>query len=122
MRVKISYGIDIEEVPQELQKLFSYVCEKTAQTGSQVNLIDRCFSEKDIATPLNLIEKLRVGLAEIDNRLSDIQQIAGGYVNYKENEGAENAGEGRPSVDSTGDDLVSEPSQQPTSNPHRTET
>ena len=122
MRVKISYGVDIEEIPQELQKLFSHVCEKTIQADSQINLIDRCFCEEDVATSLSIIEKLRVRLAEIDNRLADIQLIAGGYVNYKESEGAENAGEGRLSVDPTGDDPVGKPPEQPTSDSHRTET
>ena len=121
MRVRISYGTDIEKVPKELQKLFSFVSEEVYGTSKRTHRIEEFLHEEDIESALNLIEKLRLSLGEIDNRLLDISSIASGFVNYKENEGAENAGEGRPSVDTTGDSPVSAPPQQPTGNPHSAE-
>ena len=122
MRVRISYGTDIEEVPQELEQLFLFVSEKSHNTSKQVRQIEEFLADEDVESALSLIEKLRLSLGEIDNRLIDISSIAAGFVNYKENEGAENAGEGRPSVDTSGNNPVSEPSQQSTGNPHRAET
>ena len=121
MRVRISYGTDIEEVPQELEQLFLFVSEKSHNTLRQVRQIEEFLADEDVESALSLIEKLRLSLGKIDNRLIDISSIAAGFINYKENEGAENAGEGRPSVDTTGDSLVSAPPQQPTGNPHSAE-
>ena len=122
MRVRISYGTDIEDVPQELEQLFMYVSEKTHSVLRQVRQIEEFLADEEIESAVSLMDKLRLGLADIDNRIADTNQIASGYINYKENEGAENAGEGRPSVDTTGNNPVSEPPQQPTGNPHRAET
>ena len=109
MRVRISYGTDIKDVPQELEQLFLFVSKKSHNTSKHVRQIEEFLADEDVESALSLIEKLRLSLGEIDNRLNDISSIAAGFVNYKENEGAENAGEGRPSVDTAGDNLASEP-------------
>ena len=111
MRVRISYGADIKDVPQELEQLFLFVSEKSHGTSRQVRQIEEFLADEDIESALSLIEKLRLSLGEIDNRLNDISNISAGFLNYKENEGEENAGEGRPSVDSAGNNSVSEPPQ-----------
>ena len=121
MRVRISYGTNIEDVPQELEQLFLFVSEKSHNTTRQVRQIEEFLADEDIESALGLIKKLRLSLGEMDARLTDISNIATGFVDYKENEGAENAGEGRPSVDTAGNSLASAPPQQPTGNPHRTE-
>lgn len=122
MRVRISYGTDIENVPRELQKLFSSVSEEVSDTSRKAHRIEEFLHEEDIESVINLIEKLRLNLGEIDARLADISNIASGFVNYKENEGAENAGEGRSSLDTSGDNPAGKSSQQSTGNPHRAET
>tara|TARA_B100000035_G_scaffold301797_1_gene298740 strand:+ start:29 stop:397 length:369 start_codon:yes stop_codon:yes gene_type:complete len=122
VRVRISYGTDIKDVPQELEQLFLFVSKKSHNTSKHVRQIEEFLADEDVESALSLIEKLRLSLGEIDNRLNDISSIAAGFVNYKENEGAENAGEGRPSVDTAGDNPASEPPKQPTGNPHRAET
>ena len=122
MRVRISYGTDIENVPRELQKLFSSVSGEVSDTPRKAHRIEEFLHEEDIESALNLIDKLRLGLGEIDARLADISNIATGFVNYKQNEGVQNAGEGRPSLDTTGNNPVSEPPQQPTGDTHRAET
>ena len=116
MRVRISYGTNIEDVPQELEQLFLFVSEKSHNTSRQVRQIEEFLADEDIDSALNLIEKLRLSLGEMDNRLADVTNIAAGYVNDKENEGAQDAGERRPSVDPAGSNPVSEPPQQPTGN------
>lgn len=121
MRVRISYGINIDDIPQELEQLFLHVEEKTQSLLRQVRQVHEFIADAEVESATNLIQKLRLNLAEIDNRAADIENIATGYVNYKENEGAEDVGEGRPSVDPTGNHPVSEPPEQPTGNPNRAE-
>ena len=121
MRVRISYGSDIDDVPKELEKLFFVVEDKSRIISRQIQQIQELLSEEDVETCLTLIEKLRLNLGEVDSRVSDISQIAAGYVTYKQNEGAENAGEGRSSMDPTGSYPVGEPSKQPTGDSNRPE-
>ena len=87
MRVRISYGTDIEDVPQELEQLFMYVSEKTHSVLRQVRQIEEFLADEEIESAVSLMDKLRLGLADIDNRIADTNQIASGYINYKENEG-----------------------------------
>jgi hypothetical protein len=101
VRVRISYGADIEEVPEEIGQLFTYVSSKARAALRQVEKIEELIDEEDLELASPIIEKLRLTLADTDSRLNDIESIVGGYLNYKENEGAENATEGRPSVDTT---------------------
>ena len=121
MRVRISYGANIDDVPEELSQLFEYVLLKTNYTVRQTKQIEEFFRDEDVESAANLIDKLRISLAEIDNRLSDIQSISIGYVNYKENEGAEHATEGRPSVDTVEHSVVSSTPEQPGSDPDNDE-
>ena len=118
MRVRISYGTDIENVPRELQKLFSSVSEEVRETSRKTHRIEEFLHEDDIESAINLIEKLRLSLAEIDNRLADVSNIASGYVNYKENEGVENVEQGRSSVDTTEERPSDRDTVKPTGNPH----
>ena len=121
MRVRISYGANIDDVPEELSQLFEYVLLKTNYTVRQTKQIEEFFRDEDVESAANLIDKLRISLAEIDNRLSDIQSISIGYVNYKENEGAEHATEGRPSVDTPRDNLAGQSPEQPTGDTYSSE-
>ena len=118
MKVRISYGADVEEVPKELEMLFLFVSDKTQIVSRRVKQIEEFLHDDDIESAINLMDNLRLSLSDIDGRVADVSNIATGYVNYKENEGAENAGERRSSVDPTGDYPVSEPSEQPTGNPN----
>ena len=118
MRVRISYGADIEDIPQELEQLFLFVGEKTHNATRQVKQIHEFLVDEEIESALNLMEKLRLSLAEIDNRLADVSNIASGYVNYKENEGAEDVTEGRSNMDSTEERSSDRDTVKPTGNPH----
>ena len=98
--------------------LFLFVSDKTQIVSRRVKQIEEFLHDDDIESAINLMDNLRLTLSDIDGRVADVSNIATGYVNYKENEGAENAGERRSSVDPTGDYPVSEPSEQPTGNPN----
>jgi len=121
MRVRISYGADVEDVPEELEQIFSYVMEKSAKVMNQIKQVESCIYDEDLETAFHLIDKTRSGLSKLDARLADIQSIAGGYVEYKKSEGANNVTEGRPSVDPTGNNLAGQTAEQSGSDPNSSE-
>lgn len=86
MRVKISYGADIQEVPEEVEQLYTYVSEKIRALKTQTEHIEDALSEEEIDLALPLIDKMRRTLASLDKRLSDIEMISAGYLNYKKGE------------------------------------
>ena len=118
MKVRISYGVEIDSVPQKLQQLFLFVNDKTHSVSKQVKQINEFLYDEDVESATNLIEKLRLNLAEIDSRVADVSNIASGYTNYKQNEGVENVEQGRPSVDTTEERPVDRNAKQSTGNPH----
>ena len=121
MRVKISYGVEIDDVPDEIEELFDFVYSKKHNIDKQLDLVERLIEERDLEAAVATMNKLRLTLAKMDNRISDISSIAQGYVAYKEQEGVGNVAEGRPSVDTTGSYPVGEPPEQPTSDSNRPE-
>ena len=118
MRVRISYGANIDEVPQELRQLFLFVGEKSYKVSKQVKQIDDFLHDDDIESAVNLMERLRLNLAEIDNRIADVSNIANGYVEYRKNEGVEDVEQARSGVDTTEERPVDRGAKQSTGNPH----
>lgn len=99
MRVKISYGSEIEEVPEEMEQLFLYVSAKIKSLKTQAEHVEDALAEEQIDLSLPLIDKMRRTLSSIDQRLADIEMISVGYLNYKQ--GEEDVHNGRPSVATT---------------------
>ena len=122
MRVKISYGVEIEEIPEELEELFRYVSDKSRTSMRQMEQAETFLADEEIESAMYLVEKLRRTLALVDNRLADIHMIGTGYVNYKENEGVEDVREGRPSVDTAEERPPDRDAEQPGGNPHHAGT
>jgi hypothetical protein len=116
VRVKISYGVDIEDVPSEIEQLFDYVYEKKSDFEHQLDLVEKLLEEKELKTAVDTMDKIRLILADMDNRISDVAMIAQGYVTYKEQEGAEDVSEGRPSMDTVRDGVIDTTTEQPTVN------
>ena len=117
MRVKISYGVEIEDVPDEIEELFDFVYSKKHNIDKQLDLVERLVEERDLEAAVATMEKLRLTLAKMDNRIADISQIAAGYVAYKEQEGVQNVSEGRPSVDTVEHSVTDPTPEQPGSDP-----
>ncbi len=112
MRVKISYGADIEEVPEEVEQLYTYVSEKVRALKTQTEHIEDALSEEEIDLALPIIDKMRRTLSSIDKRLSDIEMISTGYLNYKK--GDEDVPAGRSSVATPKDSVDSKRSTRTT--------
>ena len=121
MRVRISYGAHIDEVPEEIDQMFTYVSSKSRKVMRQIEQLESLLADEDIEATSAIVDRLRTSLNEIDLRLADIQHISAGYLNYKADEGVENVHEGRPSVVAAGDSLVDTAPQQPEGNPNNSE-
>jgi len=109
VRVKISYGVDIEDVPSEIEQLFDFVYEKKLKFENQLELAEKLLEEAELESAIEIMDKLRLTLAEMDNRIVDVSSIAQGYVHYKEQEqeaGANDVSERGPFVDTTGIDTT----------------
>ena len=113
MRVRISYSAHIDEVPEEIDQMFTYVSEKTRKIMRQVEQIESMLADEDIEASMAILDRLRTSLSEVDLRIADVQHISEGYLNYKANEGVQDVSEGRPSVVTAEDTSVDPTTQQP---------
>ena len=111
MRVRISYSAHIDEVPEEVDQMFTYVSEKTRKIMRQVEQIENMLADEDIEASTAILDRLRTSLSEVDLRLADVQHISAGYLDYKANEGVEDVSEGRPGV-ATAEDASASPTAQ----------
>lgn len=102
MRVKISYGADITEVPEEVDQLYTYISAKARTVTRQSDIIEEHLENEDLQGALFLIDKMRKTLAKMDQRLSDLEMISVGYLTHIK--GEEHVPDGRPAMDPTGID------------------
>lgn len=83
MDVRISYGINIDEIPEKtremLEKFQPVVVERMVEISKQ--LLD--LSGDNAATVVELLEKARLELSRMDRILNDSQMILKGYVETK---------------------------------------
>lgn len=119
MRVKISYGAEIDEVPEEVEQLFTYVSEKARAFKTQTEHVEDALDSEDLELVLPLIDKMRRTIALMDHRLADIEMISAGYLNYKQ--GEQDVHAGRPSVDTAGVGVAATGTRRPTHDQDRTE-
>ena len=100
MRVKISYGANITEVPEEVDQLYTYVSSKTRSISRQSEIIEEHLENEDLQGALYLIDKMRKTWAKMEQRLSDLEMSRVGYLTHIK--GEEHVSDGRPIVDSSG--------------------
>ena len=84
MRVKISYEVDLEEIPEEVNKL----CEDMkVRLNTAINRIEWLMndlrSDKDTSKMLQGIHEIRKDLFRTDSRLEDTSSILKGYQKIK---------------------------------------
>tara|TARA_Y100000592_G_scaffold24947_1_gene39106 strand:- start:2788 stop:3081 length:294 start_codon:yes stop_codon:yes gene_type:complete len=85
MRVRISYSVDLEDVPNECARMLVQTLEKLGQVQSGIEtLIDQLDSSKAIDWQVKSnIENCREELAKIDASLADNDMILEGYFSTK---------------------------------------
>ncbi len=90
-RVNIQYSIDIDDLNVEVKRLTNTVenkltaLSKESKFGSEQNILN--------LSTLEMIEKTRIELANIDFILDDITKIVNAYISFKTQESAPEADE-----------------------------
>ena len=113
MRVKISYGIELEDLPEEVQKLYDGVAEWVRILESQSDTTEDLIGEQEFESCLSMLLKMQATMVKMDARITDMSNILKGYVEYKKQNGAEDElpPEGRPVVDPPSSNAVPRPQE-----------
>ena len=103
MRVRISYGMELEDIPEQIQDLLDKQIDEMQKTKL---LLERAETDaSDCKENSNHIvatlEKVRNKLGKLDMAIADIQSIMVGLANHYN--GEKNVSERRPIVDPSGD-------------------
>jgi len=107
VRVRINYGVELEQVPMEACRIGNSALKKaTYLIERQLRSTLEQLTEKN--ADLNLIteklDEIRKELANIDATIADVQSIVVGLNAYYN--GEQDVSEGRPTMDSTGGDVA----------------
>jgi len=102
MRVRVSYGVDLEELPEISESLLQSSIENLK---SSLDILERAVldlkdSDTNFIATIQMIDKARVKIGKSDLNLSDSQTILEGLNNHYN--GEKNVSEGRSTVDSGG--------------------
>ena len=103
MRVRITYGVDVEEVPTKVQELGFNAVENLQETVHSITRVLKDISscDGDYELVLRMLQKARKELTNADSILVDVLSILEGLDNY--NKGAQDVSEGRSTMDPSGD-------------------
>ena len=78
MKAKISYTINLEEIPKEVTRLMSRLHPRLMKLSHDLTAISEV-NDANIAGRIESIDNLRRSMAEIDLRLEDCYSILTGY-------------------------------------------
>ena len=106
MKVKLSYTVDLEDIPEELVLLFENIFMKSRMFAHQAETADGLLTDGDIEPALAIINKMRMTMVEMDTRLADLSSIAEGYLAYRNKEVENETSSGRPAVDTAGNNAI----------------
>ena len=106
MKVKLSYTVDLEEIPEELVLLFENIFNKSRAFAYQAETVDALLTDGDIEPALAIMNKMRMTMVEMDTRLADLASIAEGYLTYEKQGVEDETSSGRPTVDTTSSNAV----------------
>ena len=108
MRVKISYGVELDQIPEEVQNLFDGVGEWKHTLSKQADTVHDLLATEELESCVSVMNKMRQTLAKMDARIEDLSNILAGYNTYMKQNGVENdPPERRPVVDTTSSNVVS---------------
>jgi len=103
MRVRISYGLEIEDIPEKAEEIGGDALLKLrhATTTLEKAISNVEESDKDYNLILSMLRKVRLQLTKTDLIIVDLEAILSGLNNYYI--GEQNVSEGRSPVDSSRD-------------------
>ena len=80
MKVKISYTVDVESIPGEIQNLFDKISVKKSKIDSQYKSLEKSFKFASLEKGLPEIGGLRSEMFDLDVLLQDLDAITAGYL------------------------------------------
>ena len=89
-RVKISYGVELDHVPEEVQNLFVSVHSSSEALVIQSEMVQDLLDSEELQAAEGLMTKMRKTMGDMDARIADLSSVLVGYNNYMEQSGAEN--------------------------------
>jgi len=108
VRVKISYGVELDQIPEEVQNLFDGVGEWMHTLSKQGDTIEDLLATEELEACASVMKKMRETLAKMDARIDDLSNILEGYNAYMKQNGVEDdPPERRPVVDTTSSNVIS---------------
>ena len=106
-RVKISYGVELDQIPKEVQNLFDGVGEWMHTLAKQSDTIEDLLETEELEACVSVMDKMRQTLSNMDARIEDLSSILVGYNTYiKENGAKDDSPERRPVEDTTSGNVV----------------
>tara|TARA_R100000664_G_C2748828_1_gene136229 strand:+ start:661 stop:999 length:339 start_codon:yes stop_codon:yes gene_type:complete len=100
MRVKIAYGVNLEELPEKIEELgHKALIDLTKSITNLTNALETMQElNEEYNSSLHLIEEARLTLSQADSIMGDLQNILQGLHNYYN--GEQNVSKGRSTMDS----------------------
>ena len=106
MRVRITYGVELEDVPSLASSLgydaLAELKQSAAALSRELESLDD--SEQSFLSHLGVIEKIRLRLSKTDSILVDMSAILEGIENYYN--GEQDVSERRPTMDPSGNTIT----------------
>ena len=105
MRVRVSYGVDLRELPEISEDLLSKAIDdlKSSLVTLERSLSELKDNESNFIATIQMIDRARIKIGKSDLCLSDVQTILEGLNNHYN--GEKNVSERRSTVDSSGDTI-----------------
>ncbi|MBT5638393.1 MAG: hypothetical protein HOJ16_07515 [Candidatus Peribacter sp.] len=80
MKVKISYTVDVDSIPGEIQGLVDKISIKKHKIDSQFGRLENSFKFESLESGLSQIATLRAEVFDLDVFLQDLDAITAGYL------------------------------------------
>jgi len=106
MRVRISYGMEIEDIPADVERRGLIAILELQNTVEQLSTAISLITDadEDYKIVLSMLEKVRLKLTSADLVITDLQAILEGLHKYYE--GGNNVSEGRSTMDPSGNPIA----------------
>jgi len=103
MRVRISYGVELEEIPEQAENIGYKSIQEMEEAITTLKKAVGFINEPtdDHSQILKMLEKVRLKLTKTDLIITDLQAILQGLQNYYN--GEQNVSERRSTMDPSGD-------------------
>ena len=80
MKVKISYSVDIDEIPDNVIKILQQASAGVDEVSKKFrNIIDKASTTREYLKILDEVDKIRKEMYQVDQQLEDAYDIVGGY-------------------------------------------